>query len=142
MRGRALAMAAMAAMLAPPAGAAAERVPCAVRLQFLPTAEGPAVAYLLTAQVKNPTLRPADAVSLLMFDAQGTLVGNSDAGCGGVAGPLLGGDTGECGRVLQEVTAAMLGAFGAEVWTKIVNDQLERLQGIASCEIVGFRFAE
>ncbi len=139
---RGLIAVAVAATLAPPLAAAGERVPCAVRLQFLPTAEGPAVAYLLTAQVKNPTLRPAEAVSLLMFDAEGALIGNSDAGCTGAGWPLLGGDTGECGRVLQEVTSAMLGAFGAEVWTRIVNDQLDRLQRISTCEIVGFRFAQ
>ena len=60
---RGLIAVAVAATLAPSLAAAGERVPCAVRLQFLPTAEGPAVAYLLTAQVKNPTLRPAEAVS-------------------------------------------------------------------------------
>jgi hypothetical protein len=36
----------------------------------------------------------------------------------------------------------MLSAFGTEVWTKIVNDQLDRLQRISACEIVGFRFVQ
>jgi hypothetical protein len=38
------------------------------------------------------------------------------------------------------VDGAFMNAFGSEKWTEIVNTQLEKLNAVKKCEILGFSY--
>lgn len=120
--------------------ASEETVPCSVRIIFEESEDGPAVSYLLTTHVKNRTARPVSAVSLLLLNDEGEVIGNSDAICLLGGDFLRPGDIGQCQKVLQSVTPGLMEAYGSEMWTKIVNDQLGKMQRISSCKLLGMRY--
>jgi hypothetical protein len=117
-------------------------VPCSVKLKFEADQSGALVVYTLSMQVKNPTMRPIETVSALMYDLDGGSMGNTDAACRHNDTLLNGGDTGECSKVLQVVNSKLMEKLGNEMWTAIVNDQMAKFDRIASCKIVGFRYVQ
>lgn len=121
---------------------APDTVPCSVKLKFEADQSGALAVYTLSMQVKNPTMRPIETVSALMYDLQGASMGNTDASCRHNDTLLNGGDTGECNKVLQVVNSKLMEKLGNEMWTAIVNDQMAKFDRIASCKIVGFRYVQ
>lgn len=119
-----------------------DTVPCSVKLKFEADQSGALVVYTLSMQVKNPTMRPIETVSALMYDPDGGSMGNTDAACRHNDTLLNGGDTGECSKVLQVVNSKLMEKLGNEMWTAIVNDQMAKFDRIASCKIVGFRYVQ
>jgi hypothetical protein len=117
-------------------------LPCSVKLQFEEDQTGALAVYTLSMQVKNPTMRAIETVSVLMFDNVEVSLGNTDARCAHNDTLLNGGDTGECNKVLQVVNSKLMEKLGSEIWTSIVNDQMNKFDRISTCKIVGFRYAE
>ena len=117
-------------------------LPCSVKLQFEEDQNGALAVYTLSMQVKNPTMRAIETVSVLLFDDAEVSLGNTDAGCAHNETLLNGGDTGECNKVLQVVNSKLMEKLGSEIWTSIVNDQMDKFDRISSCQIVGFRYVE
>jgi hypothetical protein len=117
-------------------------LPCSVKLQFEEDQTGALAVYTLSMQVKNPTMRAIETVSVLLFDDAEVSLGNTDARCAHDETLLNGGDTGECNKVLQVVNSKLMEKLGSEIWTSIVNDQMKQFDRISSCQIVGFRYVE
>ena len=117
-------------------------LPCSVKLQFEEDQTGALAVYTLSMQVKNPTMRAIETVSVLLFDDAEVSLGNTDARCAHNETSLNGGDTGECNKVLQIVNSKLMEKLGSEIWTSIVNDQMKQFDRISTCQIVGFRYVE
>lgn len=50
------------------------------------------------------------------------------------------GSTGQCSMLLQTIDGKMMENFGTEMWTAIVNVQLQKLNSISKCQLLGFRY--
>jgi hypothetical protein len=78
----------------------------------------------------------------LFFNGDGQLLGNTELSCIGSNGPLGAGSTGECSKLMQTIDGKMMEKFGTETWTAVVNTQLDQLNSIRQCEVIGFRYSE
>ena len=53
---------------------------------------------------------------------------------------LAPGSTGQCETLMQTIDGKMMEKFGTEMWTAIVNVQLQKLNSISKCELLGYRY--
>ena len=121
---------------------AGEQRPCSIMMKFGHDKFGPVALYNLTLQTTNRTGRDVSAVSALFFNGDGQLLGNTELSCIGSNGPLGAGSTGECSKLMQTIDGKMMEKFGTETWTAVVNTQLDQLNSIRQCEVIGFRYSE
>ena len=117
-----------------------EKLPCSIMLKFGQDALGPVADYTLSAQVKNPTGRPVSGVSVLFYNVNENLLGNTELNCAQGATMLAPGSTGQCETLMQTIDGKMMEKFGTEMWTAIVNVQLQKLNSISKCELLGYRY--
>ena len=120
---------------------AQERVPCSVQLYFENDEFGPAAEYHLIAQITNRTGRPVTGAAVLYYDGTGEFIGNVELNCALERPSLFSGSTGQCSSKLQTIDGKMMEKFGTDMWTDIVNFQLQKLDSIQSCEVAGYRYA-
>jgi len=113
---------------------------CSVDLIFASENGGSVANYVLTLQVKNNTGRDVNGVSVIYKDAAKEVIGNTLLKCGVNELPVKPGSYGECTRTIQRVDASYINAFGTEKWTEIVNNQLQKLNSINYCHILGFSY--
>ena len=113
---------------------------CSVDLIFASENGGSVANYVLTLQVKNNTGRDITGVSVIYKDAAKEVIGNTLLKCGVNELPVKPGSYGECRRTIQRVDASYVNAFGTEKWTEIVNSQLQKLNSINYCHILGFSY--
>ena len=113
---------------------------CSVDLIFASENGGSVANYVLTLQVKNNTGRDITGVSVIYKDAAKEVIGNTLLKCGVNELPVKPGSYGECTRTIQRVDASYINAFGTEKWTEIVNNQLQKLNSINYCHILGFSY--
>ncbi|MDB0008218.1 hypothetical protein N9E27_04085 [Planktomarina temperata] len=91
--------------------------------------------------MKNTTGRQVIGASVLYGDANNHQLGNAILICSnGLKNGVSPGSYGSCTGVLQKVDGAFMNAFGSEKWTEIVNTQLEKLNAVKKCEILGFSY--
>lgn len=119
---------------------AAEDSPCRVDLIFASKDGGSLANYVLTLQVKNTTGRNINGVSVLYKDMSEAIIGNTFLQCGSETQAIKPGGYGECARTIQSVDASYINSFGVEKWTETVNDQLQKLNQISFCEVLGFSY--
>ena len=119
-----------------------EILPCSIMLKFGQDASGPVAEYRLSAQLTNRTGRSISGVSVLFFDSAEKLLGNTELDCTNNAEFLTPGSTGECSMLMQTIDGKMMEKFGTEMWTAIVNVQLQKLNSIAQCKTLGVRYGE
>ena len=117
-----------------------EMLPCGIMLKFGQDATGSVANYTLSAQVKNPTGRSVSGVSVLFYNTNDNLLGNTELNCKGRGHTLEPGSTGQCSMLLQTIDGKMMENFGTEMWTAIVNVQLQKLNSISKCQLLGFRY--
>ncbi|MDG2294682.1 MAG: hypothetical protein P8L41_03225 [Paracoccaceae bacterium] len=55
---------------------------------------------------------------------------------------LAPGSTGQCATLMQTIDGKMMQKFGTEMWTTIVNVQLQKLNSISKCQLLGYRYNE
>ena len=113
---------------------------CSVDLIFAGDNGGSVANYVLTLQVKNVTGRNVNGVSVVYKNTEKEVIGNTLLKCGLNELPVKPGSYGECRRTIQRVDASYINAFGAEKWTEIVNNQLQKLNSITYCHILGFSY--
>ena len=109
-------------------------------LKFGQDAIGSVADYTLSAQVKNPTGRSVSGVSVLFYNSNDNLLGNTELNCTERGNTLEPGSTGQCSMLLQTIDGKMMENFGTEMWTAIVNVQLQKLNSISKCQLLGFRY--
>ena len=119
-----------------------EFLPCSILLKFGQNNLGPVANYTLSAQVKNPTGRKVSGVSVLFYNANENLLGNTELNCTQGATMLAPGSTGQCATLMQTIDGKMMQKFGTEMWTTIVNVQLQKLNSISKCQLLGYRYNE
>lgn len=119
-----------------------EILPCSIMLKFGQDASGPVAEYRLSAQLKNRTGRSISGVSVLFYDLNENLLGNTELNCTNNQIFLAAGSTGECSTLMQTIDGKMMEKFGTEMWTAIVNVQLQKLNSISKCKTLGFRYSE
>ena len=131
----------MAALLPGPSLAhEKDNTPCSVDVVFENDDVGVATYFVLRLQHKNQSRRIIEAVSVLVRDATGTIVRNSDAICGSGDEGIDAGDTGQCEKILQVITGRMANRVGHDVWVRMIDDQRQQI-GIADrCEVLGVRY--
>ena len=117
-----------------------EILPCGIMLKFGQDAIGSVADYTLSAQVKNPTGRSVSGVSVLFYNSNDNLLGNTELNCTERGNTLEPGSTGQCSMLLQTIDGKMMENFGTEMWTAIVNVQLQKLNSISKCQLLGFRY--
>ena len=117
-----------------------EMLPCGIMLKFGQDAIGSVADYTLSAQVKNPTGRSVSGVSVLFYNSNDNLLGNTELSCTERGNTLEPGSTGQCAMLLQTIDGKMMENFGTEMWTAIVNVQLQKLNSISKCQLLGFRY--
>ena len=123
------------------ASATVKDIPCNVRLEFsMDPKIGQVVSYTLSVQVKNTSPQPITAISLLWLDEDGKIIGNSDADCRFETKSLDVSHTGQCKRVVQNISNRLIQSFGQTVWTELVNSELSNFKRIKSCRLVGYRY--
>ena len=113
---------------------------CSVDLIFASENGGSVANYVLTLQVKNNTGRDINGVSVIYKDATKEVIGNTLLKCGLNELSVKPGSYGECSRTIQRVDASYINAFGTAKWTEIVNNQLQKLNSINYCHILGFSY--
>ena len=113
---------------------------CGIRLVFDSDGKGSVANYILGLQVKNTTGRNINGVSIIYKDSQSNVIGNAFLNCSVDLKPVKPGSYGECTRVLQRVDGEYIKSFGVQKWTEIVNNQLEILNSIQHCEVLGFSY--
>ena len=113
---------------------------CAVRLIFDSDSTGSVANYVLGLQIKNPTGRDINGVSLIYKDKDKNITGNAFLDCSLNSTGIKPGSYGECLKTLQRVDGAYINSFGVEKWTEIVNNQLKGLNSIQYCEVLGFAY--
>lgn len=116
------------------------KTPCAIDVLFENDDDGVATYFLLRLQHKNRSRRNIEAVSVLVHDAAGTVVRNSDAICGAGDEGIEAGDTGQCEKVLQIITGRMSNRIGHDVWVRMIEDQRQQIGIADSCEVLGVRY--
>ena len=113
---------------------------CAVRLIFDSDSTGSVANYVLGLQIKNPTGRDINGVSLIYKDKDTNITGTAFLDCSLNSTGIKPGSYGECLKTLQRVDGAYINSFGIEKWTEIVNNQLKGLNSIQYCEVLGFAY--
>jgi len=113
---------------------------CSIDLVFTSKNEGSVANYVLTLQLKNDTGRDITGVSVIYMDSAKEVIGNTLLKCGVNELPVKPGSYGECRRTIQRVDAIYINAFGTEKWTEILNGQLQKLNSINYCHILGFSY--
>jgi hypothetical protein len=114
---------------------------CSVQLLFNADNNGSAVQYELRLQLKNSTGRNVTGASIVYKDQEKSVLGNALLNCGAPeASYIVPGSFGECYRSLQAVDNSFVDMLGTDKWTQIVNNQLESLNSIKFCEVLGFQY--
>ena len=114
---------------------------CSVQLLFNSDNNGGAVNYELRLQLKNSTGRNVTGASIVYKDQEKKVLGNALLNCGAPeASYIVPGSFGECYRSLQAVDNSFVDMLGTDKWTQIVNNQLESLNSIKFCEVLGFEY--
>ena len=113
---------------------------CSVDLIFASENGGSVANYVLTLQVKNNTGRNINGVSVIYKDAAKAVIGNTQLKCSVNENPVKPGSYGECSRIVQRIDTSYINAFGTEKWTEIVNDQLQKLNSVNYCHVLGFSY--
>ena len=116
--------------------------PCAIDVIFEDDDVGIATYLVLRLQHKNRTGRPIDAVSVLVRNAAGDVIRNSDAICGQGSEGLGAGSTGQCEKVLQVITGKMSNKVGYDRWVEMIDDQRRQIGKPDRCEILGVRYLD
>jgi hypothetical protein len=116
------------------------RTPCAIDVLFEDDDVGVATYFALRLQYKNQSRRHISAVSVLVRDAAGKVIRNSDAMCGEGDEGIDAGDTGQCEKVLQVITGKMSNKVGYDVWVKMIDDQRKQIGVADRCEVLGVRY--
>ncbi|MGB1356555.1 MAG: hypothetical protein ACPG7P_04670 [Candidatus Puniceispirillaceae bacterium] len=116
------------------------RTPCAIDVLFEDDDVGVATYFALRLQYKNQSRRHISAVSVLVRDAAGKVIRNSDAICGEGDEGIDAGDTGQCEKVLQVITGKMSNKVGYDVWVKMIDDQRKQIGVADRCEVLGVRY--
>jgi len=117
-----------------------DRTPCSVDVLFENDDVGVATYFVLRLQHKNRSGRNIEAVSVLVHDAAGKVVRNSDAICGQGDDGIEAGDTGQCEKVLQVITGRMSNRIGHDVWVRMIEDQRQQIGLADHCEVLGVRY--
>ena len=128
----------------PPLSHAHEKnsTPCAVDMIFEDDEAGIATFLVLRLQYKNRSGRPIDAVSVLVRNAAGEIIRNTDAICGDEADGLEAGNTGQCEKVLQVITGKMSNKVGYDRWVEMIDDQRRQIGKADRCEVLGVRYRD
>ena len=113
---------------------------CGVRLIFDSDGSGSVANYVLSLQIKNTTGRAINGVSVIYKDSDNNVIGNTFLNCSINSQDVKPGSYGECIRTLQRVDGAYINSFGVKKWTEIVNTQLESLNSIEYCQVLGFSY--
>lgn len=113
---------------------------CGIRLVFDSDGKGSVASYVLGLQVKNTTGRDINGISVIYKDRQNSVIGNAFLNCSVNSKGVKPGSYGECTRVLQRVDGEYINSFGVQKWTEIVNNQLQTLNSIQYCEVLGFSY--
>ena len=119
-----------------------DRTPCAIDVVFDNDDDGVATYFVLRLQHKNQSRRNIEAVSVLVHDADGNVIRNSDAICGDGDAGIEAGDTGQCEKVLQVITGKMANKFGHEIWVRMIDDQRQQIGKADACEVLGVRYKQ
>ena len=120
--------------------AAQEDWRCGIRLVFDSDGKGSVANYVLGLKVKNITGRDINGISVIYKDSQNSVIGNAFLNCSVNSKGVKPGSYGECTRVLQRVDGEYINSFGVQKWTEIVNNQLQTLNSIQYCEVLGFSY--
>ena len=124
-----------------PSIASGKDIHCAVQLLFNSDKGGASVQYELRLQLKNTTGLNVLGASIVYKDREENVLGNALLNCGTPdVSYIIPGSYGECFRSLQVVNSSYAQMFGAEKWTQIVNNELEKLGEIKFCEVLGFDY--
>ncbi|MEK9532964.1 MAG: hypothetical protein VW162_08675, partial [Alphaproteobacteria bacterium] len=78
---------------------------------------------------------------LLIRNAEGDIIRNSDAYYTLSSDGIDVGDTGKCDKILQTITGKMMYSVGYNVWIKLIEDQKTDFQRADSCEVIGMNFS-
>ena len=113
---------------------------CSVDVLFENDVVGVATYFVLRLQHKNQSRRNIEAVSVLVRDAAGSVIRNSDAICGQGDEGIEAGDTGQCEKVLQVITGKMSNRIGHDVWVRMIEDQRQQIGLVDRCEVLGVRY--
>ena len=113
---------------------------CAVRLTFDSDVTGSVANYVLSLQLKNTKGRNINGASILYKDGQGQVLGNTFLECLNNPEGIKPGSYGDCKVILQRVDGEFLETFGTDKWTEIVNTQLNYLNEIQYCDLLGFSY--
>ncbi len=125
----------------PITSAAQSPLDCRIRMEFSSNDTGAVANYVLTLQVKNTVGRAVRGLSVNYYAQTGEQLGNAELVCPGTEGAgIPPGSYGECWTQLQQVDGNLLDKFGTELWTAIVNTQLQQLLSIRSCSVLGFAY--
>ena len=116
------------------------KTPCSIDVLFENDDDGVATYFVLRLQHKNRSRRNIEAVSVLVRDAAGTVVRNSDAICGAGDDGIEAGDTGQCEKVLQVITGRMSNRISHNVWVRMIEDQRQQIGIAERCEVLGVRY--
>ena len=119
-----------------------DSIPCAVDVIFEDDEVGIATYLVLRLQHKNRTGRHIEAVSVLVRNAAGDIIRNSEAICGTGSNGLAAGSTGQCEKVLQVITGKMSNKVGYDRWVEMIDDQRRQIGEAARCEVLGARYRE
>jgi len=113
---------------------------CSIDVLFENDDDGVATYFALRLQYKNQSRRNIEAVSVLVRDAAGKVIRNSDAVCGHGDEGIEAGDTGQCEKILQVITGRMSNRIGHDVWVRMIDDQRQQIGLADRCEILGVRY--
>lgn len=116
--------------------------PCAIDVVFEDDEVGVATYLVLRLQHKNSTGRPIDAISVLVRNAAGDVIRNTDAVCGVGAEGLGAGSTGQCEKILQVITGKMSNKVGYDSWIEMIDDQRRQIGKADHCEVLGARYLD
>ncbi len=119
-----------------------DKTPCAIDVVFDNDDDGVATYFVLRLQHKNQSRRNIEAISVLVHDADGNVIRNSDAICGDGDAGIEAGDTGQCEKVLQVITGRMANRFGHEIWVRMIDDQRQQIGKADKCEVLGVRYKQ
>ena len=114
---------------------------CSIDVLFENDDDGVATYFALRLQYKNQSRRNIEAVSVLVRDAAGNVIRNSDAICGNGDAGIEAGDTGQCEKILQIITGRMSNRLGHDVWVRMIDDQRQQIGLADRCEILGVRYS-
>ena len=119
-----------------------QKVPCVVDIRYGDDNVGIVTYFVLKFQYKNQTGRKINGVSVLIYDNDGKLIGNSDTNCNIISNEIDVGDTGQCEKVLQKISGKMMQSIGYDVWIKLLEEQKKELKQANICKVIGTNFSE